>query len=202
MVDTGTTTKKLEETKVNGVTVTGTVETTTKVHAETGLSTLLTEKSWKSMLRAEFNKPYFKDIEKHLQTAWDGGKTVYPPKSLIFNAFNLTPLHELKLVIIGQDPYHGPGQVRLELGSTLGMGILDLLCYQPATSLVFIFLMLFQAHGLCFSVPMAIDPPPSLKNIFTELTSDIPGFRRPNHGCLEAWAKRGVLLLNATLTVE
>jgi uracil-DNA glycosylase len=92
---------------------------------------------------------------------------VYPPGSLIFNAFNLTPFDKLKVVIIGQDPYHGAG----------------------------------QAHGLCFSVPQGIKQPPSLLNIFKELKSDL-GIEPPSHGNLEKWAKQGVLLLNASLTVN
>ncbi|MEL6654764.1 MAG: uracil-DNA glycosylase, partial [Bacteroidota bacterium] len=93
---------------------------------------------------------------------------VYPPGSLIFNAFNTTPFDEVKVVVIGQDPYHGPG----------------------------------QAHGLSFSVPQGIKPPPSLKNIYKELVTDIPGFQPPEHGNLESWAKQGVLMLNSILTVR
>jgi len=95
------------------------------------------------------------------------GKTIYPPGSLIFNAFNTTPIDNVKVVILGQDPYHGPG----------------------------------QAHGLCFSVSDGVPPPPSLVNIFKELSSDT-GVAIPNHGNLTKWAEQGVLLLNASLTVR
>ncbi|VDN50475.1 unnamed protein product, partial [Dracunculus medinensis] len=93
---------------------------------------------------------------------------IFPPSDLIFNAFNLTPLSDVRVVIIGQDPYHNDK----------------------------------QAHGLCFSVSKGVMPPPSLLNIFKELRADIPKFKMPNHGCLESWARQGVFLLNATLTVE
>jgi len=94
--------------------------------------------------------------------------TVFPAPHLLFNAFQLTPFQDIKVVILGQDPYHGPD----------------------------------QAHGLSFSVPAGIALPPSLRNIFTELTNDIQGFQFPSSGDLTAWAQQGVLLLNATLTVE
>lgn len=125
------------------------------------------EDSWKQALAQEFSKPYFPIIKQKILEEKTKGKRVFPPGSLIFNAFNLAPLNTLKVVIIGQDPYHGYG----------------------------------QAHGLCFSVPFGISPPPSLKNIFKELQQDI-GFKIPNHGNLEKWAKQGVLLLNASLTVN
>lgn len=95
------------------------------------------------------------------------GKVIYPESKDIFNAFNSTPLDQVKVVILGQDPYHGP----------------------------------HQAHGLCFSVQPGIQPPPSLQNMFKELRRDL-GFEIPAHGCLQSWAYQGVLLLNATLTVE
>lgn len=94
--------------------------------------------------------------------------TVFPPKELVFNAFRLTPFDQVKVVILGQDPYHGSG----------------------------------QAHGLSFSVPRGIAIPPSLRNIYTELCRDIPSIRYPEHGDLSRWAQQGVLLLNATLTVQ
>ncbi|MEW5844861.1 MAG: uracil-DNA glycosylase [Bacteroidota bacterium] len=124
------------------------------------------EESWKKVLYDEFNKEYFVKLKEFLI---DEKKkyTVYPPGSQIFAAFNHTPFDSVKVVILGQDPYHGPG----------------------------------QAHGLCFSVPKGIPAPPSLQNIFKEINSDL-GLPIPNHGNLEKWAKQGVLLLNATLTVR
>lgn len=125
------------------------------------------EASWKEVLAEEFQKPYFRKIKQTLVEEKQNGRTIYPPGALIFNAFNLTPFDEVKVVIIGQDPYHGKG----------------------------------QAHGLCFSVPQGIAPPPSLVNIFKELNTDL-GAAIPNHGNLEKWAKQGVFLLNAFLTVR
>ncbi|NMC41988.1 MAG: uracil-DNA glycosylase [Bacteroidales bacterium] len=122
--------------------------------------------SWKSVLKEEFEAPYFTALKEFLVEEKKRYQ-VYPPGPLIFNAFNCTPFDQLKVVIIGQDPYHGHG----------------------------------QAHGLCFSVPEGIKPPPSLENIFKELHSDL-GIPVPSHGNLEAWARHGVLLLNATLTVR
>jgi len=122
--------------------------------------------SWKSVLKEEFEAPYFTALKEFLVEEKKRYR-VYPPGPLIFNAFNCTPFDQLKVVIIGQDPYHGHG----------------------------------QAHGLCFSVPEGIKPPPSLENIFKELHSDL-GIPVPSHGNLEAWARHGVLLLNATLTVR
>jgi uracil-DNA glycosylase len=125
------------------------------------------EESWKSALKPEFTKSYFQNIVTFLKTERMAGKTIYPPGSLIFNAFNTTPIDNVKVVILGQDPYHGPG----------------------------------QAHGLCFSVADGVPPPPSLVNIFKELSSDT-GVAIPNHGNLTKWAEQGVLLLNASLTVR
>ncbi|MBN8879891.1 MAG: uracil-DNA glycosylase [Sphingobacteriales bacterium] len=125
------------------------------------------EESWKEILKDEFAKPYFQNIVLHLKTERQQGKTIYPPGSLIFNAFNTTPIDQVKVVILGQDPYHGPN----------------------------------QAHGLCFSVQAGVPPPPSLVNIFKELHEDL-GIRIPNHGNLTQWAKQGVFLLNASLTVR
>lgn len=125
------------------------------------------EASWKEKLNAEFNQPYFMDLVHFLRNEKKEGKEIYPAGNKIFEAFRLTPFDEVKAVIIGQDPYHGPG----------------------------------QAHGLCFSVPDGIQKPPSLQNIFTELNKDT-GFPIPRSGSLAGWAKQGVLLLNATLTVE
>lgn len=124
------------------------------------------ESSWYEALKGEFESTYFTDLKNFLVNERKQ-HIVYPPGNLIFNAFNLTPLPAVKAVILGQDPYHGPG----------------------------------QAHGLCFSVPHGVDTPPSLKNIFKELKSDL-GINPPNHGNLEKWAKEGVLLINATLTVR
>ncbi len=124
------------------------------------------EKSWKEVLTAEFNAPYFAQLKEFLINE-RSSHMVYPTGRDIFNAFNLTPLPAVKVVILGQDPYHGPG----------------------------------QAHGLCFSVPEGIQHPPSLQNIFKEIRSDL-GINPPRSGNLTKWAKSGVLLLNATLTVR
>ncbi len=132
------------------------------------MSEVKIENSWKALLSEEFQKPYFPAIKNFIIAQKARGKTVYPPGNLVFNAFNLTPFSALKVVVIGQDPYHGAG----------------------------------QAHGLCFSVPHGVKPPPSLVNIYKELANDVEGFQLPNHGNLEAWAKQGVLLLNASLTVN
>jgi uracil-DNA glycosylase len=125
------------------------------------------ESSWKEILKKEFQAPYFQQIPQHLKVERSQGKIIYPPGSLIFNAFNTTPFDKVKVVILGQDPYHGPG----------------------------------QAHGLCFSVPYGVPPPPSLVNIFKELQDDI-GIPMPGHGNLTHWAEQGVFLLNASLTVR
>lgn len=124
------------------------------------------EPSWKELLFDEFKTDYFMELREFLMEE-KSRHTVYPPGSLIFNAFQLTPFYEVRVVILGQDPYHGKG----------------------------------QAHGLCFSVPFKVTPPPSLVNIFKEIQSDL-GIKVPGHGNLEKWAKQGVLLLNATLTVR
>jgi len=123
--------------------------------------------SWKAVLKKEFDSEYFQQLALHIRTEKEQGKTIYPPGTLIFNAYNSTPFDQVKVVIIGQDPYHGPG----------------------------------QAHGLSFSVPAGVPPPPSLQNIFKELESDL-GLRKPAHGDLTHWAKQGVFLLNASLTVR
>jgi uracil-DNA glycosylase len=125
------------------------------------------ENSWKNALLHEFSQDYLKQIRSFIISEKERGKTIYPPGKLIFNAFNLTPFNAVKVVIIGQDPYHGNG----------------------------------QANGLSFSVPYGIKIPPSLQNIYKELAQDIQ-FNIPNHGNLEDWAKQGVLLLNAVLTVN
>ncbi|HOB27662.1 MAG TPA: uracil-DNA glycosylase [Bacteroidales bacterium] len=124
------------------------------------------ESSWLEVLKDEFQQPYFIEIKKFLLE--DKKKyRVFPPGQLIFNAFNLTPFDKVKIVIIGQDPYHGYG----------------------------------QAHGLCFSVPKGIAKPPSLQNIFKELKEDL-NINPPDHGDLTGWARQGVFLLNAILTVR
>ncbi|MDB5232790.1 MAG: uracil-DNA glycosylase, family 1 [Chitinophagaceae bacterium] len=125
------------------------------------------EESWKEVLRSEFVKPYFGQIAAHLKMEKATGAMIFPPGPLIFNAFNLTPFNKIKVVILGQDPYHGIG----------------------------------QAHGLSFSVLPGIKPPPSLKNIFKELHDDV-GISIPTTGDLTNWARQGVLLLNAILTVR
>ena len=125
------------------------------------------EQSWKEVLQQEFTKPYFQQIITFLKTEKASGKIIYPPGGLIFNAFLKTPFNEVKVVVLGQDPYHGPG----------------------------------QAHGLSFSVPDNVKPPPSLVNIFKELQQDV-GLPIPQNGNLTSWAKQGVLLLNAVLTVS
>ena len=124
------------------------------------------EESWKQRLSDEFSASYFLQLKTFLVEE-KSRHNVYPPGSQIFNAFNFTPFNQVKVVILGQDPYHGPG----------------------------------QAHGLCFSVPDGIRQPPSLQNIFKEINQDL-GIPIPANGNLENWAKQGVLLLNATLTVR
>jgi uracil-DNA glycosylase len=124
------------------------------------------ESTWKSKMSSEFEQEYFIKLTEFVKQEYSKD-TIYPPGSLIFNAFNLCPFQNVKAVIIGQDPYHGPG----------------------------------QAHGLCFSVREGTDFPPSLINIFKEIETDM-GIARPQSGNLERWAKQGVLLLNATLTVR
>jgi len=122
--------------------------------------------SWYAKLEEEFNKYYFKNLKDFLVEE-KAKYRVYPPGSQTFTAFNLTPFDKVKVVVLGQDPYHGPG----------------------------------QAHGLSFSVPNGIKIPPSLLNIYKELKQDI-GFEIPTHGYLEDWAKQGVFLINATLSVR
>ncbi len=124
------------------------------------------EDSWKEHLAPEFKKDYFKKLTDFVKDEYSS-YTIYPPGRFIFNAFDLCPFDKVKVVIVGQDPYHGPG----------------------------------QAHGLCFSVNDGIQFPPSLQNIFKEIQSDL-GKPIPTTGNLTRWAKQGVLLLNATLTVR
>ena len=126
------------------------------------------EPSWLNVLHEEFEKDYMKKLRQFLKEEQEAGYKTYPKNADIFNAFWKTPFNELKVLILGQDPYHGAN----------------------------------QAHGLSFSVQKGITPPPSLKNIYKELSTDIPGFSTPNHGELTEWAEQGVMLLNATLTVR
>ena len=123
------------------------------------------ETSWQEKLQQEFDEPYFEELIEFVRREYAQG-TCYPPGNLIFNAFNLCPLPQVKVVLIGQDPYHEPG----------------------------------QAHGLCFSVNDGVPFPPSLRNIFQEIQTDL-GTPVPASGNLTRWAEQGVLLLNATLTV-
>ena len=131
-------------------------ETTPKIHP-----------SWLQHLQGEFDQPYMQQLKQFLQAEKQRGKVIFPAGSLWFNALNTTPFDKVKVVILGQDPYHGPG----------------------------------QAHGLCFSVLPGVAFPPSLLNIFKEIEQDL-GHPLPGSGSLQAWAEQGVLLLNATLTVE
>ncbi len=124
------------------------------------------EDSWKEELKEEFEQPYFGHIVERLKKDKQDGKVIYPPGNLIFNAFAHTPFNKVKVVILGQDPYHGAG----------------------------------QAHGLSFSVPDGVKPPPSLVNIFKEIEDDL-GIPASRSGNLTSWADQGVLLLNAALTV-
>lgn len=124
------------------------------------------EHSWKEVMKGEFEQPYFSELKKFLVEE-KAKYPIYPPGSQIFEAFNRTPFHKVKVVILGQDPYHGPG----------------------------------QAHGLCFSVPDGVMFPPSLQNILIELANDL-NLPLPKSGNLSSWAEKGVLLLNATLTVR
>jgi uracil-DNA glycosylase len=122
---------------------------------------------WLAPLRAEFAQDYMRDLKSFLVAEKAAGKQIFPRGDHWFRALDLTPPGDVRVVILGQDPYHGPG----------------------------------QAHGLCFSVPPGVRPPPSLVNIYKELAEDI-GLARPRHGSLEHWARQGVLLLNSVLTVE
>ena len=131
-------------------------------------STIQLHPSWLEHLKEEFQKDYMLILKKKLLELKNKKITFYPQSDKIFNAFNLTPFNKVKVVILGQDPYHGPN----------------------------------QAHGLCFSVPPSVKPPPSLVNIFKELESDTGKKRNYHDGNLEHWAKQGVFLLNTTLTVE
>lgn len=121
---------------------------------------------WDFVLGEEFEKDYFKKLWETVENEYET-HTIYPDKENIFNALKYTDYKDVKVLILGQDPYHGPK----------------------------------QAHGLCFSVQKGIDKPPSLKNIFKELKSDL-GIDEPSHGCLTDWTKQGIMLLNTVLTVR
>lgn len=125
------------------------------------------EPAWRAALASEFASPYMADLRRFLVAERAAGKAIFPPAREWFRALDLTPLDRVRVAILGQDPYHGPG----------------------------------QAHGLCFSVPRGVRPPPSLGNIYKELRDDL-GIDPPSHGFLESWARQGVLLLNSVLTVE
>jgi uracil-DNA glycosylase len=125
------------------------------------------EPSWKAALLPEFGKDYFRQLSEFVRREYQHG-VIYPPPKCVFRAFDLTPFTDVKVVILGQDPYHGPG----------------------------------QANGLCFAVGEGVRLPPSLQNIFKELESDLGKPLIDRSGDLERWAKQGVLLLNATLTVR
>lgn len=124
--------------------------------------------TWSNFIAEQSEQAYFKALQAFIEGEIASGKIIYPPKKDWFNAFTLTELKNVKVVILGQDPYHGAG----------------------------------QAHGLSFSVKEGVKPPPSLRNIFKALDSDLASFKLPNHGDLSGWAKQGVLLLNTVLTVE
>jgi uracil-DNA glycosylase len=124
------------------------------------------EPSWKALLADQFDLDYMQALRQFLQTEKQQGKQIYPAGADIFNALNSTPFDQVKVVILGQDPYHGPG----------------------------------QAHGLCFSVRPGVALPPSLQNIYKEIHADL-GLPMSRSGCLDAWARQGVLLLNSVLTV-
>lgn len=129
--------------------------------------TIQLEPEWKQQLEGEFSKPYMLELKSFLRKEYETGKVIFPKGSEYFQAFNSTPFSKVKVVILGQDPYHGPG----------------------------------QAHGLCFSVKPGVRLPPSLLNIYKELKNDL-NIPMAQHGYLQSWADQGVLLLNATLTVE
>ena len=124
--------------------------------------------SWADFLTQQQAQPYFAQLQARLDAQAAAGQIIYPPQAQRFRAFDLTPFDAVKVVILGQDPYHGAG----------------------------------QAHGLAFSVPFGVAVPPSLLNIYKALQIDFADFERPQHGCLEAWAQQGVLLLNTVLSVQ
>jgi len=123
---------------------------------------------WNALIQSEKSKTYFTDLEQSIAVQRAAGDSIFPPEKEVFSAFEKTMLADIKVVILGQDPYHGAG----------------------------------QAHGLAFSVGEGVKIPPSLKNIYKELATDIDNFTMPSHGNLNAWAQQGVLLLNTVLTVK
>ncbi len=125
-------------------------------------------KTWSAFLSQEQQQHYYSELQDFIAAERTAGKVIYPNEADVFQAFALTPLADVKVVVLGQDPYHGPD----------------------------------QAHGLCFSVLPGVKVPPSLRNMYKELSSDIDGFVTPTHGYLAEWAKQGVLMLNTVLTVE
>jgi len=125
-------------------------------------------KTWSEFLLHEQQQPYYLELQNFITAERAAGKIIYPKEADVFQAFSLTPLKDVKVVILGQDPYHGPD----------------------------------QAHGLCFSVLPGIKIPPSLRNMYKELSADIDGFSAPDHGYLIEWAQQGILMLNTVLTVE
>jgi len=134
---------------------------------ETTTEAIKLHPAWLERLQRQFDEPYMGELKRFLLDEKQRGKSIFPKGANWFRALDLTPLDQVRVVILGQDPYHGPG----------------------------------QAHGLCFSVPPDVRPPPSLVNIYKELASDL-GITPARHGFLEHWAKQGVLLLNSVLTVE
>lgn len=124
--------------------------------------------TWHEVIGAEKEQAYFQQTLQFVEAERQSGKVIFPPAKDVFNAFRFTEFNQVKVVMLGQDPYHGPN----------------------------------QAHGLCFSVLPGVRTPPSLVNIYKEMTQDIPGFVTPTHGYLKQWADQGVLLLNTVLTVE
>ncbi|GGB53199.1 uracil-DNA glycosylase [Oceanisphaera marina] len=124
--------------------------------------------TWSQLIEQEKQQPYLQQTLEFVEQERAAGKVIYPPAQDMFNAFKHTPLNQVKVVMLGQDPYHGPN----------------------------------QAHGLCFSVLPGVKVPPSLRNMYKELTNDIAGFTAPDHGCLTSWAEQGVLMINTVLTVE
>lgn len=128
---------------------------------------MVIEKNWAKVLQEEMEKPYVRELKSFIYERAESGMEIYPPLPKVFEALKKAPFEKVKVVIMGQDPYHGPG----------------------------------QAHGMSFSVMPGVRIPPSLRNIYKEIEADL-GITPPNHGNLEHWAGQGVLLLNATLTVE
>jgi len=125
-------------------------------------------KTWSEFLLHEQQQPYYLELQNFITAERATGKVIFPEEADVFQAFSLTQLNDVKVVILGQDPYHGPE----------------------------------QAHGLCFSVLPGVKIPPSLRNMYKELTTDIDGFNTPDHGYLVEWAQQGILMLNTVLTVE